>query len=65
MRPLDPYGLIGLVQTVLAYYYVVHSADLLLPDALLPLCPEPQDVVAVVRLLDATSWADFLLAPAP
>ena len=35
MEPLDSYGLIGLIQTVLAYHYVVYSADWLLPDALL------------------------------
>ena len=34
----DHYGLIGLVQTVLAYYYVVYSADWRLPEALPPLC---------------------------
>ena len=44
----DPYGLLGLVQTVLAFYYVVHSADWLLPDAFPPLCPVPQDIAAVV-----------------
>ena len=35
MGPPDPYRLIGLAQTVLAYHYVVYSADWLLPDALL------------------------------
>ena len=57
MGPPGPYGLIGLVQTVLAYYYVVHSANWLLPDAPLPLCLAPQDTAAVVRPLDATGWA--------
>ena len=32
MDPPDPYGLIGLVQTVLAYHYAVYSADWQLPD---------------------------------
>ena len=62
MGPPVPYGLLGLVQTVLAYYCVVYSADWLLPDTLPPLRPLPQDIAAVVRPLDATSWAEVPLA---
>ena len=36
MGPPDPYQLIGLVQTVLTYHYVVYSTDWLLSDALPP-----------------------------
>ena len=60
-RP-DPYGLIGFVQTVLAYHYVVYSADWLLPDVLPPLSPAPQDLAAAVRPLEPASWAEVLLA---
>ena len=62
MGPPDPYRLIGLVQTVLAYHYVVYSADWLLPDALPPLSPAPQDLAAVVRPLEPASWAEVPLA---
>ena len=47
--PPDPYGLIGLVQTVLANHYAVYSADWQLPDALPPLSAAPQDLAAAVR----------------
>ena len=57
--PPDPYGLVGLVQT---FYFVVHSADWLLPEAPLPLCQAPQDIATVVRPLDATSWTEVPLA---
>ena len=49
MGPPDPYGLI------------VYS-DWLLPDALRPLSPAPQDLAAVVRPLEAASWAEVPLA---
>ena len=62
MGPPDPYGLIGLVQTVLAYHYVVYSADWLLPDALPPLSPAPQDITSVVRPFEPASWAEVPLA---
>ena len=46
----------------LAYHYVVYSADWLLPDALPPLSSAPQDLAAVVRPLEAASWAEVPLA---
>ena len=49
MDPPDSYELIGLVQTVLAYHYVVYSADWQLPDALPPLLAAPQDSVRHIR----------------
>ena len=60
MGLLNPYGLIGLVQTVLAYHYVVYSADWL-PDALLPLSPASY-LTAVMRPLEPASWAEVPLA---
>ena len=62
MGPPDPCGLIGLVQTVLAYHYVVYSADWLLPDALPPLSAAPQDLAAAVRPLETATWAELPLA---
>ena len=61
MGPPDPYGLIGLVQTVLAYHYVVYSADWQLPDAL-PLSAAPQDLAAAVRPFETATWAELPLA---
>ena len=49
IAPPDPYGLIGLVQTVLAYHYVVYSADWQLPDPLPPLSAAPQDLCGPLR----------------
>ena len=62
MGPPDLYGVVGLVQTVLAHYSVVYSADWLLPDTLPPLCSAPQDIAEVVRPLEAASWAEVPLA---
>ena len=55
-------ALVGLVQTVYVYYFAVHSSDWQLPEAPLPLTLGPQDLSAVLRPLEATSWADVPLA---
>ena len=62
LGPPDPYGLVGLVQTVYAYYFAVHTSHWQLPEAPLPLTLGPQDLSAVLRPLEATSWADVPLA---
>ena len=62
MGPPDPYGLIGLVQTVLACHYVVYCADWHLPDALPPLSAAPQDLAAAVRPFETATWAELPLA---
>ena len=62
LGPPDPYGLVDLVQTVYACYFTVHTSDWLLPEAPLPLTLGPQDLSAVLRPLEATSWADVPLA---
>ena len=54
-------GFIGL-QTTHAYYFSVHTAYWQLPDAPLPLSLGSQDLVAALRPLDATSWAEVPLA---
>ena len=62
LGPPDPYGLVGLVQTVYVYYFAVHTSDWQLPEVPLPLTLGLQDLSAVLRPLEATSWADVPLA---
>ena len=62
LGPPDLYGLTGLVQTTYAYYFTVHTAYWHFPDASLPLSLGSQDLAAVLRPLDATSWAEVPLA---
>ena len=50
------------MQTVFAHYFVVHSTDWQLPEAPLPFCHAPLDLAAVLRPLDAASWAEVPLA---
>ena len=54
---------VGLTRArVYAYYFAVHTSDWQLPEAPLPLTLGPQDLSAVLRPLEATSWADVPLA---
>ena len=62
MGPPDSQGLIGMVQAVLAYYFVAYCASWHLPEALPPLSPAPQDIMLRVRPLEAADWAEVPLA---
>ena len=62
MGPPDSQGLIGMVQAVLAYYFVAYCASWHLPEALPPLSPTPQDMMSRVRPLDAADWSEVPLA---
>ena len=62
MGPPDSQGLIGMVQAVLAYYFVAYCASWHLPEALPPLSPTPQDMMLRVRPLDAADWSEVPLA---
>ena len=62
LGPSDPYGLTGLVQTICACYFTVHSVDWQLSDASLSLSLGPQDLFAALRPLLATGWAEVPLA---
>ena len=62
MGPPDSQGLIGMVQAVLAYYFVAYCASWHLPEALPPLSPTPQDMMLRVRPLEAADWSEVPLA---
>ena len=60
--PPDPYGLIGMVQTVCCYYFTAHSTTWTLDLEVYPFEDRPQHILDTIRPLDPTTWASVPLA---
>ena len=60
--PPDPYGLIGMVQTVYCYYYTAHSTTWEPGTEVYPFDDRPQDLLATIRLFEPVSWGPVPLA---
>ena len=60
--PPDPYGLIGMIQTIYSYYYTAHSTTWELDAAVYPFDDRPQDILDTIRPLEPVSWGSVPLA---
>ena len=60
--PPDPYGLIGMIQTIYCYYYTAHSTTWELDAAVYPFDNRPQDILDTIRPLEPVSWGSVPLA---
>ena len=60
--PPDPYGLIGMIQTIYCYYYTAYSTTWEPDAALYPFEDRPQDILATIRLLEPVFWGPVPLA---
>ena len=59
--PPDPYGLIGMVQTIYCYYFTAHSTTWEPDTVVYPFEDRPQHIMDI-RPLEPVSWSSVPLA---
>ena len=60
--PPDPYGLIGMVQTIYCYYFTAHSTAWEPDTVVYPFEDRPQHIMDTIRPLEPVTWSSVPLA---